>query len=64
MTSLEFQIGQEEAGQRLDRLLAQRFPELTRSRIQQLMEQGLVLCGGRPAAKNTKPCLLYTSRCV
>lgn len=55
MTSLEFQIGQEEAGQRLDRLLAQHFPELTRSRIQQLMEQGLVLCGGRPAAKNTKP---------
>ena len=45
----------EAAGQRLDRLLAARLPELSRSRLKALIEDGRVSCGGtilrQPAAK-------------
>ncbi len=39
----------EARGERLDQHLARTFPELTRSRIQGLIEAGHVLAGGRPA---------------
>lgn len=38
-----------EAGQRLDRLVALRCPELSRTRVQELIEAGLILLDGRPA---------------
>jgi 23S rRNA pseudouridine1911/1915/1917 synthase len=37
------------AGQRLDRYLAARLPELSRTRIQELIETGLVLVDGKPS---------------
>jgi 23S rRNA pseudouridine1911/1915/1917 synthase len=44
-----------EAGQRLDRLLATRLPELSRARIQQLIEQGHVQLAGRAAKPSDRP---------
>lgn len=41
-----FTVLAEEAGQRLDRFLAARLPEISRSRIQSLMEEGRVLVDG------------------
>ena len=38
-----------EAGERLDRHLAARLPELSRTRIQELIEAGLVLVDGKPS---------------
>ena len=40
--------GAEDAGQRLDRLLALRLPTLSRMRAKRLIESGHVLCGGAP----------------
>ena len=40
MKTIEFVIEPQEAGQRLDSLLAQKAPELSRSMVQQLMEKG------------------------
>ena len=42
------------SGLRLDVFLAEHLPELTRSAVQRLLEQGLVTCGGRPVRKNAK----------
>ena len=45
----------EDAGKRLDAwLAAQPEPELTRSAVQQLAEQGQITRNGRPAKKNEK----------
>ncbi len=44
----------ERAGQRVDVFLAEAIPELTRSAVQRLLEQGLVTCGGAPVKKNAK----------
>ena len=44
---------EEESGERIDALLSRY--GLTRSRDQQLMEQGLVLCNGAPAGKSRRP---------
>ncbi len=44
----------EDAGKRLDAWLAANAPELTRSAVQQLAEQGAVLRNGVPAKKNEK----------
>ena len=44
----------EAAGQRVDLFLAQSLPELTRSAVQRLLEQGLVTCNGSPVKKNAK----------
>ena len=44
----------ERAGQRVDVFLAEAVPELTRSAVQRLLEQGLVTCGGAPVKKNAK----------
>lgn len=42
------------SGLRLDVFLAEHLPELTRSAVQRLLEQGLVTCGGVPLKKNAK----------
>ena len=39
------------AHERLDRFVARRLPELTRSRVRRLIDQGFVTIDGRPAAK-------------
>ena len=44
----------EQSGERVDVFLARTLPELTRSAIQRLLEQGCVTCGGRPVKKNAK----------
>ena len=44
----------EASGQRVDLFLAQSLPELTRSAVQRLLEQGLVTCNGSPVKKNAK----------
>ena len=44
----------EDAGVRLDAFLAQRLPDLSRSRIQQLLEQGCILVEGKPGKKNRR----------
>ena len=43
-----------ESGQRVDVFLAEQLPELTRSAVQKLLEQGAVTCGGKPVKKNLK----------
>jgi 23S rRNA pseudouridine1911/1915/1917 synthase len=47
--SLHFQVATEDAGQRLDRYLAARLPELSRTRVQELIAEGRVRVGGKPA---------------
>ena len=54
MTEETVVIAPEQAGERLDKLLAESLEGLTRSAVQKLMEEGAVLCGGRPVAKNAK----------
>lgn len=44
----------EDGGQRLDKLLADLLPEVSRSAIQGMIAQGLVTCGGRALAKSAK----------
>ena len=44
----------EQTGQRVDLFLTQAVPELTRSAVQRLLEQGLVTCNGKPVKKNAK----------
>ena len=50
MTRFEITVGAAEAGERLDRLLARRLPELSRSRLQALIRAGNVAVAGRPIA--------------
>jgi 23S rRNA pseudouridine1911/1915/1917 synthase len=51
----EFLIAAEEAGQRLDKLLAHRFPHYSRTYFQHLIEIGCVLLNGEPAKKRFLP---------
>lgn len=44
----------EAAGERVDVFLTRSCPELTRSAVQRLLEQGSVTCNGRPVKKNAK----------
>ncbi len=44
----------EEAGLRLDRVVVQHFPELSRTRVQELIEEGLVLLNGKAAKDSHK----------
>ena len=44
----------EESGLRVDVFLAQSLPELTRSAVQRLLEQGFVTCLGKAVKKNAK----------
>jgi hypothetical protein len=48
-TTLQHRILPDEQGERLDRILARAWPELTRSRIQSLLKQGHVTVDARPA---------------
>jgi 23S rRNA pseudouridine1911/1915/1917 synthase len=48
-TSQTFLVGESDAGQRLDRVVALRHPELSRTRVQELIDAGLILLDGRPA---------------
>jgi len=50
----EFNIAPEEAGQRLDRVVTTHCAELSRTRIQELIEAGLVLIDGRAAIKGSQ----------
>lgn len=45
----------EQDGERLDRLVAARFPDFSRARVQQLVEQGMVLVEGRPGRAAQRP---------
>lgn len=54
MQEHEFAVEPESAGQRIDRFLSGEDTGLSRSALQGLMAQGLVLCNGKPAAKNLK----------
>ncbi|MGA7918695.1 MAG: RluA family pseudouridine synthase [Candidatus Acidiferrales bacterium] len=44
--SSEFVVRGEQAGQRLDRFLAAQFPDISRTQVQTLIDQGRVLVGG------------------
>ena len=44
-----------EQGVRLDKLVALRLPEFSRARVQQLIEEGLVLIDGAPAKASERP---------
>jgi 23S rRNA pseudouridine1911/1915/1917 synthase len=48
-----FFLGAEEAGLRVDRVAAARMPDLSRSRVQHLIEEGLVTLNGRPVRAST-----------
>ncbi|MBO4675985.1 MAG: RluA family pseudouridine synthase [Oscillospiraceae bacterium] len=50
----ELTAAPEDAGLRLDAFLAERLPDLSRSRIQQLLEQGCILVEGKPGKKNRR----------
>jgi 23S rRNA pseudouridine1911/1915/1917 synthase len=47
--SQTFLVAETEAGQRLDRVVAARCNELSRTRVQELIAEGLVLVDGKPA---------------
>ena len=49
MASRSFEVGPERSGARLDQFLAARAPELTRSRLKQLIDEGQVQVNGAPA---------------
>jgi len=51
---LEFTVTDAEAGLRLDRVVANRCPELSRTRVQELIEAGLVLLNGKTAKDSHK----------
>jgi 23S rRNA pseudouridine1911/1915/1917 synthase len=53
-TRFEFSSEPADAGSRLDHFLASRIPELSRSRIQALMEEGRVLVNGEPKLRSCK----------
>lgn len=44
----------EEPGQRLDKWLAEKLEDMTRSAVQKLIEDGMVTCEGKPLAKSAK----------
>lgn len=54
MDAFEITIAAGENGQRLDRVLAQRSPEISRSTIQRWIEQGRVTLEGRPIVAKDK----------
>jgi 23S rRNA pseudouridine1911/1915/1917 synthase len=51
----EYQLQIEEPQGRIDRCLAQRFPSLTRSAVQRLINEGCVLVNGRPTRSSYHP---------
>ena len=57
MKTLNFTTGQEETSVRIDRYLAEKCPEFSRSYLQKLLKEQAVFVNGKPV----KACLLYTS---
>jgi len=51
---LRISISAEGTGMRLDRAVAKECPELSRTRVQELIEEGLVLLNGKPAKDSHK----------
>jgi len=51
---LKFVVSPEEAGQRLDRFVSAHSAELSRTRVQELIEAGLVVLNGKPAKDSQK----------
>ena len=51
------EVAPEDVGQRLDKLVAVRLPELSRARVQQLIDEGHVAIDGRPAKPAERPAL-------
>lgn len=54
-TVQQFLVAEEHAGIRLDRLLAEYLPEMTRSRLQKLIQEGSVTLNGKPVRASAKP---------
>ena len=52
--SRQLAIQVEEAGQRVDKLLSAALEDMTRSAVQNLIENGCVTCGGKVLAKSAK----------
>lgn len=52
MSTVELEVGPEQAGERLDRYLAATLPDQSRSRVQRLIEEGHVVVAGRAARAN------------
>jgi len=50
----EYTVVAEEAGTRLDRVVAARCPELSRTRVQELIDEGLILLNGKGAKGSQK----------
>src|SRR5258706_9413428 len=53
-SSLKFIVSPEEAGLRLDRFVSSHSAELSRTRVQELIEAGLVVLNGKPAKDSHK----------
>jgi len=51
---LELVVGQSDIRLRLDRFVAEHCPDISRSRVQELIESGLVLVNGKPAKPSQK----------
>ena len=47
-------VAPEQAGERLDKLLSEALEDVTRSAVQKWMDEGAVLCSGKPVAKNAR----------
>ena len=54
MSDLSFVVDKDNSGERIDRFLAHNAGELTRSAVQKLIDDGLVLCNGQTVTKNYK----------
>jgi 23S rRNA pseudouridine1911/1915/1917 synthase len=50
----DFQVRTEEAGLRLDRVVVSHFPQLSRTRVQELIQEGRVLLNGKTAKDSHK----------
>lgn len=53
MKNFEFEVLENEAGTRLDKFLAAKLPEITRSKIQEIIDEKLVLNSGKIPFKNS-----------
>lgn len=52
MAAFELEVDEEDAGKRLDVVIAARVPNLSRARAKAMIDEGLVLVGGRRAKKS------------
>ena len=54
--NLVVQVGEAQAGQRLDKIVSELVPDATRSAVQKWVEQGFVTKQGKPLAKSARLC--------